>query len=83
MVAKEIPFEKCVTNAKDKAQWFKDYNGGLLPILENPKGQMINESNVIYEFACDHAPKGQGLPLYPHELDPALILETAEHRLKI
>jgi glutathione S-transferase len=61
-------------------------NGGLVPILETPTGDWINESGFIAQFACDLA-RGKGLPFWPHETAPegdvAAALETGKHRLAI
>jgi len=36
-----------------KAQWHLDFNGGLVPILENPNGDLIKESGIIAQFAIE------------------------------
>lgn len=68
-----------------KAQWHLDFNNGFLPVLEAPSGDMVNESGVLMEMASTLAPKGQGLPLWPHEAeaegDLAANMETGKHRL--
>ena len=68
-----------------KAQWHLDFNGGFIPILELPDGTMMNESAILMNFASDYAKKGQGLPLWPHEVageeDSAACMATARLRL--
>ena len=65
--AKDIEFQKCSIDLLNKAKWHVDFNGGLIPVLETPAGDMINESAVVQGFAVDFAPKDQGLKLWPHE----------------
>jgi len=83
MSAKDIPFQKCETDLQKKAQWHLDFNGGFIPILETPKGEMINESGVLMDFACTYA-EGKGLKLWPHEAAPgdlAASVKTGKHKL--
>jgi glutathione S-transferase len=71
----------------EKAEWHKNVNGGLVPILETTDGQMVQESAVLAQFASDYAPKGQGLPLWPHEAaepgDAAACMKTAKAKIQI
>jgi glutathione S-transferase len=30
-----------------KAQWHLDFNGGMVPVLETPQGDLIKESAII------------------------------------
>lgn len=72
------------TDLRVKAEWHKDFNGGLIPVLEAPDGTMVKESAVIANFAVDFAPKGQGITLWPSEekeSDQAASFENAQHRL--
>ena len=62
----------------NKAQWFKDFNGGFLPILEFPTGEMVPESDIVVEFTLQEAGPDQGLDLIPR--DP---LRAALMRVKI
>ena len=39
---------------RNKAKWHLDFNGGFVPLLETPDGQMINESAVCMQFAMDY-----------------------------
>ena len=51
----------------DKAQWFKDFNGGMVPILEFPTGDLIPESNIAAEYAMQVAGTDQGIKLIPDD----------------
>ena len=51
----------------DKAQWFKDFNGGMVPILEFPSGDLIPESNIAVEYALQVAGTDQGIKLIPDD----------------
>jgi len=42
----------------NKAQWHLDFNGGFIPILESPDGTMVNETEVLLQFAYDYSEKG-------------------------
>jgi len=66
---------------KDKGKWHLEFNNGLVPVLEDQSGKMVNESAIIAQLASDAAAPGQGLPLFPHEKDASLTFETADHRL--
>mmetsp|Transcript_13747 Transcript_13747/g.23439 ORF Transcript_13747/g.23439 Transcript_13747/m.23439 type:complete len:101 (+) Transcript_13747:42-344(+) len=52
---KDIEFQKVNMNLDQKAQWHKDINGGLVPILETPSGKFFNESAFIVQFALEFA----------------------------
>jgi len=83
--AKQIPFQKVHVDMENKAKWHTDFNTGLLPVLQTPKGDMLKESDVIFNFAYDFAPVDQGLKLYPScgaaPGDLEASIETAQHRL--
>ena len=64
--AKKIQFQKCEMDLQEKAYWHKDLNGGLVPLLEVPNGDIINESAIITNFANEYG-KDQGLKLWPCE----------------
>ena len=51
MSAKDIQFQKCSVDLTTKAQWHLDTNGGFVPLLETPDGNIIYESAVIMDFA--------------------------------
>lgn len=83
---KDIPFQKVFVDLDNKAQWHKDFNGGLVPILESPSGCMVNESGVIMDFAEEFAKPGQGIPLRPNEGKPGDVesnMKTAKMRLNM
>jgi glutathione S-transferase len=44
----------------NKAKWHMDLNGGTIPILEMPSGEIIVESKVIMDFAHEYG-KDAGL----------------------
>ena len=75
---KEIPYQEVFIDLNDKGQWHKDFNGGLVPVLEMPTGDLIPESGIAMQFAIESAPSGQGIDLIP--ADPIL---AAEMRVKI
>eukprot|EP00355_Strombidium_rassoulzadegani_P002670 CAMPEP_0168612368 /NCGR_PEP_ID=MMETSP0449_2-20121227/2880_1 /TAXON_ID=1082188 /ORGANISM="Strombidium rassoulzadegani, Strain ras09" /LENGTH=107 /DNA_ID=CAMNT_0008652929 /DNA_START=127 /DNA_END=450 /DNA_ORIENTATION=+ len=54
-------------NLDQKAQWHKDINGGLVPLLEIPDGTIIHESSFIMQFAQEYAKYGVGTKLLPNE----------------
>ena len=66
----------------DKANWHKAANGGTIPFLELPDGDIISDPRgaVIMEFANDLAP-GVGYSLWPCEAKPgnySLTKKTAQ-----
>ena len=69
MTAKDIPFQKCEVDLTTKAQWHLDINGGLIPLLETPDGNIIYESAVLMDFANSFG-AGNGYTLWPHEASP-------------
>jgi glutathione S-transferase len=54
----------CLNN---KSQWHVDFNGGMVPILETPNGDLIKESAVIMAFANESGPKYGGVRLIPSD----------------
>ena len=44
---KEIPFQSVEMDIHDKAQWHVDVNGGMVPLLETPQGEIVKESAII------------------------------------
>ena len=77
LAAKGIEFQRVETCLNKKADWHKAANGGMVPILETPEGELILESGVLMSFA--HEMGGdKGLELYPK--DP---LEAARMRLQM
>ncbi len=63
-----------------KAQWHIDFNGGAVPIMETPDGDLIKEINVIADFANE---KGQhnGVDLFPRNLTISAKLRVEIERL--
>lgn len=45
--AKGVVFQECITDLNDKAPWHVAFNGGSVPILETPSGDMIPESSIV------------------------------------
>ncbi len=46
---------------RKKAKWHLNINGGLIPLLEMPNGEIINESNILMEFAEDFGSNSEGI----------------------
>jgi glutathione S-transferase len=49
-----------------KAQWHLDFNGGMVPVLETPEGELIKESSVVAMYAHE-AGKDNGIDLFPKD----------------
>jgi glutathione S-transferase len=85
--AKNLLFQKVHVDLRQKAKWHLEFNEGLVPILETPKGDLIPESGFIAQFASDYTDDNQGILLWPNEGKPKsdnnLALETAKHRIFI
>lgn len=60
-----------------KAQWHLDFNGGFVPVLETPAGDLIKESGIVQHVALDEG-KDNGLQLFPS--DP---IEAAKLRVEL
>lgn len=75
--AKAVEFQECLICTHDKATWFKEANGGMVPLMELPTGDLIPESAVIAQFAIEKN-DGKGIDLVPK--DPVL---AAKMRLKM
>ena len=73
--AKGIEFQECFVDLGNKAQWHKDFNGGLIPVVENQAGKMIPESTICMNLALRIAGQGQGINVVP--TDP---MEAAKMR---
>lgn len=67
--AKDVQFQKCDVDLRNKAQWHLDINNGLVPVLESPDGMTVYESAVIADIASN-LQRDSGLPLWPHEAEP-------------
>lgn len=76
LAAKNVPFQQCFVDLNKKAQWHLDFNGGFVPILEAPSGDLIKESGIVIQLALD-AGKENGLQLIPS--DP---IEAAKMRIE-
>ena len=75
---KEVPFQEVLVCLNNKGQWHKDFNGGMVPVLELPTGDLLPESGILMQYAMDAAPAGQGIDLIP--ADP---LVAADMRVKM
>jgi len=85
LTAKEIEFQYVQVELREKAQWHKDINGGLVPIMETPDGDLIPESSIIAHFAMEFG-RGKGMKLWPSEgseSDTAAVILSAKHRREI
>ena len=63
-----------------------DINGGMVPVLETPDGNIIHESAVIASFASDLHGQEKGLKIWPHEANPGDLkasMATAAMRLEM
>ena len=47
LVLKKIAFQDVQMDLNQKAQWHLDFNGGMVPVLETPQGDLIKESGII------------------------------------
>ena len=60
-----------------KAQWHVDFNGGMVPVLETPAGELIRESGVVAMYAHE-AGKNNGIDLFPKDT-----IQAAKLRVEI
>jgi glutaredoxin 2 len=51
LALKNIPFQEVQVDLNSKTKWHLDLNGGLVPVLETPAGDLIIESGIIMAFA--------------------------------
>lgn len=51
----------------EKAQWHVDFNGGMVPLLETRPDELIKESGIAAQFACELAGPDQGVELIPRD----------------
>ena len=56
--AKNVEFQEVHVDLNNKAQWHKDFNGGMVPIMETPHGDMIPESGIVAQYAIEAKPEG-------------------------
>lgn len=47
MSAKQVQFQEVMVDLNNKAQWHKDLNGGMVPVMETPQGTLIPESGIV------------------------------------
>jgi len=74
--AKKVEFQHVETDLNLKAQWHKDFNGGFVPILETPTGEMFPESGILINFAIEHG-GDQGYKLVPDDAIEAAKVRVA------
>jgi glutathione S-transferase len=77
LAAKQVKYQRCEINLQDKTQWHIDLNGGTVPILELPSGDVIYDSKILMEYINDAYPN-QGYCMLP--VDP---LQRAHMRLAV
>ncbi|XP_044518498.1 glutathione S-transferase omega-1-like isoform X2 [Gracilinanus agilis] len=66
--AKGIKHEVVNINLKNKPEWFfKKHPLGLIPVLENSKGQLIHDSSITCEYLDDVYPGKKLFPEDPYE----------------
>jgi glutathione S-transferase len=75
-----IEFQQHHMDLKTKAQWHVDYNGGMVPVLETPSGQLIKESAIIAQLAVEIG-KGKGIDLVSSDPFVAAKLRLEVERL--
>ena len=64
-------------NMGDVAEWHRTVNGGCVPFLEGPDGDVVSDANgtIQMELASNLAP-GRGYNLWPHDTEPANLEAT-------
>ena len=77
LALKKVEFQDCQVNLEPKAAWHLELNGGMIPVLETPAGDLIRESGVIAQLAIELG-GDQGIELVPK--DPIV---AAKMRLEI
>ena len=55
--AKEIPYQECWVDLNEKAEWHQELNGGFIPVLETPAGDLIPESDIVTQYAIESVPR--------------------------
>jgi len=60
----KVPFQEAMVCLNNKAEWHLNFNGGFVPILETPAGDLIKESSVIMMYAHE-AGTGSTIPKDP------------------
>ena len=51
----------------EKAKWHVDFNGGMVPVLETRPDELIKESGIAAQFACEVAGPDKGVELIPKD----------------
>ena len=69
LAARAVKYQNCEVSLEKKTQWHINYNGGLVPVWETTKGDIIIESKVVMDYIEDAYPD-QGYSLLP--ADPVL-----------
>ena len=77
LALKNLEFQDVQTNLDKKAGWHVALNGGMVPVLETPAGDLIRESGVISQLAVELGGE-KGVELVPK--DP---ITAAKMRLEI
>ncbi|TNV76451.1 hypothetical protein FGO68_gene12864 [Halteria grandinella] len=62
--ARNVKFERCEINLKDKPQWHQEIEGGTIPLLELPAGEILKDSKVLMEYV-EETYKNQGYSTLP------------------
>lgn len=78
---KEVPYQEVFVDLNEKAQWHLEFNGGMVPVLEAPTGELIPESGIQVQYALEAAPRSQGIDLIPEDPITAATMrfKIAEH----
>ena len=64
--ARNVKFQRCEINLRDKPKWHMDINGGLVPILELPDGTILLDSKILMDYANEAYPN-QGYSILPED----------------
>ena len=64
---KEVPYQEVLLCLNNKSEWHKEFNGGMLPVLESPAGELIPESGIQVNYALEAVPRDQGIDLIPQD----------------
>ena len=54
--AKGIKYQRVEVDLGKKTQWHKDINGGLVPFLEFPNGEIVQSSELIVDLLEERYP---------------------------
>ena len=74
--AKDVQFQEVFVDLNSKAGWHTEFNGGMIPVLEVPSGQLIPESQVIADYALQVAGSEQGIKLIPDDPVQAALMRA-------